>query len=148
SFAQNFQRNLPSQSPIFGAPHLAHSAFAEARHHAVMLNGPVQHDAFCIIGAVQFKFDAFLLDAAARELRRGREPIHLSPKAFELVRTLIEARPAAISKQDLHRQLWPDTFVTDTSLATTVNELRTALDDSARQPRYIRTVHAYGYAFC
>ncbi len=97
---------------------------------------------------MQFNFDQFLLDTGPRELRSSSTAVHLSPKAFELLQALLEHRPAALSKHDLHALLWPDTHVTDTSLATVVNEVRTALGDSARNPRYIRTVHAYGYAFC
>jgi DNA-binding winged helix-turn-helix (wHTH) protein len=97
---------------------------------------------------VRFNFDEFVLATDARELRRSGAIVHLSPKAFELLQALLEHRPAALSKSDLHAMLWPQTFVTDTSLATVVSEVRRALGDSARRPRYIRTVHAYGYAFC
>jgi DNA-binding winged helix-turn-helix (wHTH) protein len=97
---------------------------------------------------VRFNFDGFVLDTSARELRGSKGAVHLSPKAFELLQTLLERRPGAISKADLHALLWHDTFVTDTSLATLVSEVRGALADDARRPRYVRTVHAYGYAFC
>ncbi len=93
-------------------------------------------------------FDDFVLDTDARELRSSGVAVHLSPKAFDLLQVLIERRPTAVSKSDLHHLLWRDTFVTDTSLATLVSELRHALGDEARRPRYVRTVHAYGYAFC
>lgn len=97
---------------------------------------------------MRFNFDEFVLDTDARELRRSGAAIHLSPKAFELLQVLVERRPTAISKADLHALLWQDTFVTDTSLATVVSEVRSALQDDPRRPRYIRTVHAFGYAFC
>lgn len=74
--------------------------------------------------------------------------MHLSPKAFDLLTILVENRPWAMSKADLHARVWPGTFVSDTSLATLVNEIRTGLQDSARHPRFVRTVHGYGYAFC
>ena len=98
--------------------------------------------------AVRFNFDEFVVDTAAREVRRSGSAVHLSPKAFDLLQALLEQRPAAISKPHLHALLWPKTFVTDTSLATLVGDVRSALGDEARRPRYIRTVHAYGYAFC
>ena len=60
---------------------------------------------------------------------------------------LVERRPAAISKVDIHRQLWPDTFVTDGSLAVLVAEIRAALGDDVRQPVFLRTLHRFGYAF-
>lgn len=60
----------------------------------------------------------------------------------------MDARPRALSKAELHRRLWPDTFVSDANLASLIKEVRDALQDDARQPRYIRTAHRFGYAFC
>jgi hypothetical protein len=48
----------------------------------------------------------------------------------------------------LQQRLWPDTFVTEANLSNLVAEIRDALDDSARDPTYIRTAHKFGYAFC
>lgn len=97
---------------------------------------------------MQFHFDRFTLDTGTRQLLLEHQPVHLSPKAFDLLVALIENRPFAQGKNDLHARLWPGTFVSDTSLSTLVNELRTALADSAREARFVRTVHRYGYAFC
>src|SRR5262245_45853675 len=52
-----------------------------------------------------------------------------------------------MSKRDIHRQLWPDTFVTDGSVAVLVAEIRAALGDNVRQPVFMRTLHRFGYAF-
>ena len=82
------------------------------------------------------------------ELVRGGDAVHLSPKAFDLLATLLRERPRALSKAALRERIWPDTFVSETSLANLVAELRSALGDEARQPRYIRTIHRHGYAFC
>jgi hypothetical protein len=84
----------------------------------------------------------------ARQLLRGREDIHLSPKAFELLKLLIGQRPKALSKNELHEQLWPSTFVSEANLASLIAEVREALGDTARQPTFIRTAHRFGYAFC
>jgi DNA-binding winged helix-turn-helix (wHTH) protein len=94
------------------------------------------------------RFGPFLLDQGTRELRRGSERLHLTPKAFDLLTLLIEYRPRAISKAVLHERLWPKTFVADANLAILIGEVRGALEDTARRPTYIRTVHGYGYAFC
>lgn len=94
------------------------------------------------------KFGSFTLDGAARLLFRDGEPIHVSPKAFDLLTVLVARRPDAVSKSDLHTVLWPDSFVADVNLAVLVAEVRTALADDARTPRFIRTVTRYGYAFC
>jgi hypothetical protein len=72
----------------------------------------------------------------------------LSPKAFDVLRLLIERRPNLLDKATLHAQIWPRTFVVDATLSVVVAELRRALGDDAREPRFIRTVHALGYAFC
>lgn len=87
------------------------------------------------------------LDTDRRRVFRDNEPLHLSAKAFQLLQLLVENRPRALSKDELQGALWPDTFVSDTSLTTLVNELRAGLGESAREPRLIRTVHGYGYAF-
>jgi DNA-binding winged helix-turn-helix (wHTH) protein len=79
---------------------------------------------------------------------RSGDEVHVSPKAFDLLTTLLRERPRALSKVELLERIWPDTFVNETSLANLIAELRSALGDEARQPRYIRTVHRHGYAFC
>ena len=86
-------------------------------------------------------------DSLRRELRRGADRLHLSPKAFELLSVLLDRRPRAVSKDELFGLLWPTTFVTEASLAVLVAELRRELRDDARAPRYLRTVHGFGYAF-
>ena len=87
------------------------------------------------------------LDTDRRQVFRGDEPLHVSAKAFQLLHLLADNRPRALSKDELQQALWPDTFVSDTSLTTLVNELRAGLGESAREPRLIRTVHGFGYAF-
>ena len=93
-------------------------------------------------------FDAFTLDLDARQLTAGGRVIHLAPKALELLTILVLERPKAISKEMLQERLWPDTFVVDANLSNLVGEIRDALGDSARTPRFVRTVHGFGYAFC
>jgi DNA-binding winged helix-turn-helix (wHTH) protein len=96
---------------------------------------------------VPFRFDAFVLDEGARQLFRGGREVHVSPKAFDLLVRLIRARPRALSKVELHDFLWPGTFVTDASLGMLVSEIRSALGENVRRPRFVRTVHRFGYAF-
>jgi DNA-binding winged helix-turn-helix (wHTH) protein len=92
-------------------------------------------------------FGDFVLDRAARQLRRGEEALHLEPKAFELLDLLVGRRPEAVSKRDIRDRLWPDTFVSESSLTGLVGQIRQALGDNPRRPRFVRTVHAFGYAF-
>jgi DNA-binding winged helix-turn-helix (wHTH) protein len=89
----------------------------------------------------------FVLDRATRQLLRGSEERRLEPKAFDLLDLLVERRPVAISKQDIRDRLWPDTFVSESSLTGLVAQLRQALGDDPRQPRFVRTVHGFGYSF-
>src|SRR5258708_214588 len=92
-------------------------------------------------------FADFLFDREARELRRGREAVPLSPKAFQLLVLLLDNRPNPLSQQRLRDALWPEAHVGYTSLAQVVAELRRSLGDSARTPRFVRTVSRFGYAF-
>ena len=97
---------------------------------------------------MRVQFAEFTLDTEARRLSRDGVEIHLSTKAFDLLRLLVEHRPNVMDKARLHAQLWPRTFVVDANLTVLVAELRRALADNAREPRFIRTVHTLGYAFC
>lgn len=93
-------------------------------------------------------FAEFRLDSDARRLSRRGVDVRVSPKAFDLLRLLIERRPNVLDKSTLHSEIWPHTFVVDANLTVLIAELRRALNDNAREPRFIRTVHALGYSFC
>jgi DNA-binding winged helix-turn-helix (wHTH) protein len=88
------------------------------------------------------------LDGKSHTLRRKGHVIHLTPKAFELLKLLLERHPAVVSKQDIMEHLWPGTFVSEANIPNLIAEIREASGDSSDQPRYIRTVHRLGYAFC
>jgi DNA-binding winged helix-turn-helix (wHTH) protein len=94
------------------------------------------------------RFGEYTLDSSARLLKRGEEAVHLSRKAFDALCVLLDRRPAAVPKEELHARLWPGTFVSDANLSVVIAELRRALGDEPQTPRYIRTVHRVGYAFC
>lgn len=94
-----------------------------------------------------FRFGETFLDPQTRELFRAGRPVPISPKALRLIETLIERRPKAVSKQELQDVLWPGIFVTEGNLARLVSEARDAIGDNAQSPRFLRTVHRFGYAF-
>jgi DNA-binding winged helix-turn-helix (wHTH) protein len=96
---------------------------------------------------VPLRLGDLTFDPDARQLLRGSAEIHLSPKAFELLKLLIDQRPRAVSKNELHQHLWPATFVSEANLASLIAEIREALGDTARHPQFIRTAHRFGYAF-
>ena len=93
------------------------------------------------------RFGPFVLDSDARELLADGALRPLTPKAFALLELLLEQRPRAVAKQEILERLWPGTFVAESNVPTLVNEVRSALGDDRRQPRYVRTVHRFGYAF-
>jgi len=97
---------------------------------------------------MRLRFGEFLLDTDARQLLRGVEDLRLGPHTFGLLELVVRSRPRALRKAEIQRHLWPDTAVGDGSLAFLVSELRAVLGDDARAPRFIRTVPAFGYAFC
>ena len=95
----------------------------------------------------KLRFNNVRIDIGARQLFRGAEPVHLTRKAFDLLVLLIERRPEAVSKEDIHSHLWPETFVSEASLQALVSEVRQAVGDNGRTRSIVRTVHAVGYAF-
>ena len=96
---------------------------------------------------VPYRFDDFVLDCDTRQLLQHGADVHLSPKAFELLRVLVVNRARAVSKAELLECLWPSTFVEETNLAGLAAEVRRALKDSAEQPKFLRTVYRFGYRF-
>ena len=97
---------------------------------------------------MKIRFGPFTHDLDTRQLTRDGRAIHVSPKAFELLTTLAVERPKVLSKATLQERLWPGTFVAEANLSNLIAEIREALGDRARAPRFIRTAHGFGYAFC
>ena len=97
---------------------------------------------------MRLRFSDFTFDSNARQLYRGADELHLSPKAFDLLALLLERRPGVVDKKTLREMLWGKTSVVDANLNNLVSEVRAAFDDDPQQPRFVRTVHRVGYAFC
>jgi DNA-binding winged helix-turn-helix (wHTH) protein len=96
---------------------------------------------------MRVRFGDFTFDDDQHQLRKGADDVHLSPKEFELLQLLIARRPSALSKAVLQNDLWPETFVSEVSLAALVARLRSALGEPARGGQILRTIHGFGYAF-
>jgi DNA-binding winged helix-turn-helix (wHTH) protein len=94
-----------------------------------------------------FRFGPFSLDSGTRQLLCDRHEVSLSPKAFQLLLWLVENRSRAMSRSELQQQLWPSTFVLETNLAGLIAEVRRALQDPADSPKFVRTIHRFGYRF-
>ena len=93
-------------------------------------------------------FGDFELDLECRQLHRAGAEVRLGPKAFDLLALLAKHRPRALSKAQVRDALWPRISVAESNLTSLVAELRDAIVDDAKSPRYIRTVRGFGYAFC
>ena len=97
---------------------------------------------------MRLSFGDCVADFDTHEVLLAGKPVHVEPRALRLLELLIAARPRALSKEELQEALWPKTFVTGRSLARLAADLRKALDDRGEVPKFIRTVHRFGYAFC
>jgi DNA-binding winged helix-turn-helix (wHTH) protein len=93
------------------------------------------------------EFGAFRLNSAERLLLRAGQPISLTPKAFDLLVYLVERDGRLVTKQELLRAIWPDTFVEEANLTYTVSALRKALGDGQDGEQLIQTVPTRGYRF-
>src|SRR5262245_42178221 len=87
--------------------------------------------------AMRVGFADVIFDSDTRELVRNRLPITLSPKAFQLLEILIDNRPRALSKSELHDRIWPNTFVVEANLSNLIGEIRRALGDDPRRPQFV-----------
>jgi len=94
------------------------------------------------------RFGEFVLDEGRRQLLRDGKPLHLPVKQFTLLQLLVERRPNAIPKRELYDRLWPATYVSPDNLSSLIADLRVTLGDDTHRPRFIRTIHGFGYAFC
>lgn len=97
---------------------------------------------------MRWRFGTCVLDESTHQLLREGHIVPLSPKAFAFLALLLNRAPAAVSKDDILGIIWREAHVSDASLTNVVAEIRRGIGDSARQPRFVRTVHAFGYAFC
>jgi len=95
----------------------------------------------------EIAFGQFRLDLANECLWRGTTAISLRPKAFAVLKLLIENPGQLVSKQKVLDTVWPGTFVGDAVLKDNIRQLREALDDDAGSPSYIETAHRRGYRF-
>jgi DNA-binding winged helix-turn-helix (wHTH) protein len=95
---------------------------------------------------MRYDFGRCHLDTASRAIALDGASMRLSPKAFELLRLLIEDRPRVIPKAELMQRLWPDAFVEEANLPVLVAEVRAAIGD-AGAGHIIKTHHRVGYGF-
>lgn len=93
------------------------------------------------------RFGDYRFDVQTARLWSGAQEIRLTPKASAVLRELVMHAGQPVSKEDLFASVWNDTVVSDDALTSCIQELRKALADDARQPRFIETRHRRGYQF-
>jgi len=93
-----------------------------------------------------YRFGEFSLDPQGRALTRGEEAVPLTPKAFDVLLLLIQNAGRTVTKDELLKSAWPDSFVEESNLTQTIFMVRKALDE-APDRRYIVTVQGQGYRF-
>jgi TolB-like protein/DNA-binding winged helix-turn-helix (wHTH) protein len=90
---------------------------------------------------------AIRLDTVDERIWLSNEPRHVNGKAFQLLQMLMQRPQMLITKEEIFDSVWGGLAVSDSVLTTAIKELRQALDDDARQPKLIETVHRRGYRF-
>lgn len=94
-----------------------------------------------------YRFGEFTFKAHEHSLRKGEQEIHLRPKAFETLLFLLEHHGRLITKDELLEAVWRDVIVTENTLSKSIEELRQALRDNPRLPKFIRTIPRVGFKF-
>lgn len=92
-------------------------------------------------------FGPYRLDAANARLWCDAQPVRLTAKALQVLNYLAERPGQLVTKDELFRAVWPDTIVSDATLASNIQAVRQALGDDPRSPQYIETVHRQGFRF-
>ena len=100
-----------------------------------------------MVSAPVLSFGEFRLDPLRGELLRGAVAVALTPKAFSLLQYLVARAGQLVLKQELLDAVWPNVFVGDAVLKSTIREMRRALGDDPQTPRFIQTAHRRGYRF-
>jgi DNA-binding winged helix-turn-helix (wHTH) protein len=101
------------------------------------------------VGARYARFGAFLADLERAELYQNGQRVKVQAKLFQALVLLLRRAGDVVTREEVRRQLWPETFLTnlDANVNTTINKLRQVLDDSPERPLYIETVPRRGYSF-
>src|ERR1051325_4919764 len=94
-----------------------------------------------------YEFGAFRLNVKAKLFLKENKPVPLNPKTFELLAMLVQRSGHLIEKEELLRELWPDSFVEESNLTQNIYLLRKALGEDANGDAYIKTVPRHGYRF-
>jgi eukaryotic-like serine/threonine-protein kinase len=94
-----------------------------------------------------YRFRDFEMDPLARTLRRGDTAVSLSRRSFDLLHYFLQNSGRVLSKDELLKNIWPDTYVDENSLAKSISMLRRALDENPLESTLVVTIPGRGYQF-
>ena len=94
-----------------------------------------------------YEFGPYVLDPRSRILLKDGTTVRLTPKAFDTLFVLVQHASQVVEKEQLLKEVWPDTFIEEGSLSHNIHGLRKALGDDSSEPRYIETIPKRGYRF-
>jgi Tol biopolymer transport system component/DNA-binding winged helix-turn-helix (wHTH) protein len=96
----------------------------------------------------RLRFDNFEVDPRSGELRKAGVKLKFGGQPLQVLSILLERAGEVVTREELQKRLWPDTFVdVDHNLNTAINKIREVLGDSAESPRYVETLPRRGYRF-
>jgi len=96
---------------------------------------------------IVYEFGPFRMDPEKQTLLRENDPVAVTPKAFETLLALVRRSRDLVTKEELLKEVWPDSFVEESNLSQNIFLLRKALGDTAESRQYIVTLPGRGYRF-
>jgi eukaryotic-like serine/threonine-protein kinase len=96
---------------------------------------------------ILYEFGPFRMDPDRQVLSRQNQPVPITPKAFEILLALVRRSRDVVSKEELLKEVWPDSFVEESNLSQNIFLLRKALGDTTENRQYIVTLPGRGYRF-
>ena len=119
----------------------------DSEYRRLMGNAPAFGDSRST--PLHLRFGPYEVNLHKRELRKGTLRLKVPHQSFQILAMLLERPGQVVSREDLRRELWPDdVFVNfEGSLNSAVQRLRSLLQDTSREPRYIETLPKEGYRF-
>src|SRR6516162_10877492 len=94
-----------------------------------------------------YQFGPFALDPTERVVLRDGTPLIVTPKVFDTLLCFVRNPGRVLTKDELLKEIWPDTFVEEVNLAVNISTLRKVLGENPQEVRYIATIPGRGYKF-